>query len=109
MLGGFPRWGWTTKYTRSLETEVARLRAENLALMNSILGVAGVPPLRFDHPRIDSAAREQSYGDMRGGAAIVSEPQSIPLGKSAVAPVRRRSWRQIGRELEAEDASRQQG
>ena len=32
MLGEFLNWGWTTKYTRSLEIEVARLRAENLAL-----------------------------------------------------------------------------
>ena len=35
----------TTRYTRALEAEVARLRAENRALLNSILGIAGVPPL----------------------------------------------------------------
>jgi len=48
-----------TKYTRDLEAEVARqraeldrqraeldrLRAENCALLNSILGIAGIPPL----------------------------------------------------------------
>src|ERR1700677_517238 len=33
-----------TRYTRALEAEVARLRAENRALLNSILGIAGVPP-----------------------------------------------------------------
>jgi len=35
-----------TRYTRALEDEVARLRAENRALVNSILGVAGIPPMR---------------------------------------------------------------
>src|SRR6202451_259789 len=34
-----------TRYTRALEAEVARLRAENRALLNSILGIAGVPPI----------------------------------------------------------------
>src|SRR5271168_3927510 len=34
-----------TNYTRALEREVARLRAENRALLNSILGIAGVPPI----------------------------------------------------------------
>lgn len=31
---------------RALEEEVARLRAENWALVNSILGIAGIPPVR---------------------------------------------------------------
>jgi hypothetical protein len=49
----------TTRYARSLEAElareraanakqgieIARLRAENRALLNSILGIAGIPPL----------------------------------------------------------------
>jgi hypothetical protein len=34
-----------TRYTRALEGEVARLRAENRALLNSILGIAGIPPI----------------------------------------------------------------
>jgi hypothetical protein len=34
-----------TRYTRALEAEVARLLAENRALLNSILGIAGVPPI----------------------------------------------------------------
>ncbi len=43
-----------TKYTRHLEGELARLRAEvehlraeNRALVNSLLGTAGVPPLEI--------------------------------------------------------------
>jgi hypothetical protein len=45
----------TTRYTRALEAfahmecamkeEIARLRAENRALLNSILGIAGIPPI----------------------------------------------------------------
>jgi hypothetical protein len=35
----------TSRYTRTLEREVARLRAENRALLNSILGIAGIPPI----------------------------------------------------------------
>jgi hypothetical protein len=34
-----------TRYTRALEADVARLRAENRALLNSMLGIAGVPPI----------------------------------------------------------------
>jgi hypothetical protein len=105
MLGRFLSWGWTTRYTRSLETEVARLRGENLALMNSILGVAGVPPLRIDHQRIES---EAGYVGVLGGVAVDRATASpSPYGRKAGgAPVRRRSWQQIGRVLEAEDASR---
>ncbi len=34
-------------YVRMLEEEVARLRMENRALMNSLLGTAGFPPVDF--------------------------------------------------------------
>jgi hypothetical protein len=36
-----------TKYIGLLEADVARLRAENRALMNSLLGSAGFPPVEF--------------------------------------------------------------
>ena len=39
--------GWRSRYVRSLEDDVARLRAENRALTNSLLGTAGFPPLDF--------------------------------------------------------------
>jgi hypothetical protein len=54
--------------------EVARLREENRALLNSLLGTAGVPPIE--------TPREHSHG---------------------ISPVRRRSWPQIAttREIEA--------
>lgn len=59
--------------------EIARLRLENRALLNSLLGTAGVPP--------------------------VEEPRAQPQG---VLPVRRRSWPQIAasRESAAERQAR---
>jgi hypothetical protein len=39
------------RYVYSLEEEVTRLRAENRALLNSLLGTAGVPPLDIEAPR----------------------------------------------------------
>ncbi|MGB2589799.1 MAG: hypothetical protein WBG02_13650 [Candidatus Acidiferrum sp.] len=55
------------KYTGLLEADVARLRAENRALMNSLLGTAGFPPVDFP---------------------ATPKPQSVPR-------LRKRSWHQI--------------
>jgi hypothetical protein len=63
-----------SRYVRMLEEEVARLRAENRALVNSLLGTAGFPPVSLDE-------------DLRRGAV-------------ALPPVRRRTWTQIARERE---------
>jgi hypothetical protein len=70
---------WLSRHLRSryvllLEEEVARLRAENRALVNSLLGTAGFPPVLPE----DDARR-----------GIVGLP-----------PVRRRTWTQIARERE---------
>jgi hypothetical protein len=54
-------------YVVMLESEVARLRAENRALMNSLLGTAGFPPVEFPE---------------------ATKPQMLPR-------VRKRSWHQI--------------
>lgn len=65
------------RYVTSLEEEVARLRTENRALLNSLLGTAGVPPL---------------------------DPQ---LANSSMAhTVRRRSWPQIATTREIAEAHR---
>jgi hypothetical protein len=55
------------KYVGLLEADVARLRAENRALMNSLLGTAGFPPVDFPE---------------------APKPQMLPR-------VRKRSWHQI--------------
>jgi hypothetical protein len=71
------------KYIRMMEEEVAReraenerLRAENRALMNSLLGTAGFPPVEFPE---------------------LPKPQPLPR-------LRKRSWHQIQawREADAE-------
>ena len=56
-----------SRYVRTLEEEVSRLRAENRALMNSLLGTAGFPPVEFPE---------------------VPKPQPLPR-------LRKRSWHQI--------------
>ena len=63
-----------SRYVRALEADVERLRAENRALVNSVLGTAGFPPLALEE-------------DVRRGGA-------------AMSPVRRRTWTQIARERE---------
>jgi hypothetical protein len=67
---------WRPSYVRLLEEEVSRLRAENRALMNSLLGTAGFPPLEFPE---------------------APKPQPLPR-------LRKRSWHQLQawREAEAE-------
>jgi hypothetical protein len=39
-----------SRYVDLLEGEVARLRAENRALTNSLLGTAGFPPVEYPEP-----------------------------------------------------------
>ena len=70
---------WLARHARSryvlmLEAEVERLRGENRALVNSLLGTAGFPPIS---PEDD--ARSRLVG---------------------LSPVRRRTWTQIARDRE---------
>jgi hypothetical protein len=70
---------WLARYARGryvllLEEETARLRSENRALVNSLLGTAGFPPISPE----DEARR----------------------GLVGLPPVRRRTWTQIARERE---------
>ena len=144
-----------TRYTRALEEEIARLRGENRALVNSIQGVAGIPPMRAAAPRssndetfvgatLGSPGRGEPRphenriagrddGSYAVGAALRrpplirgnSEQNTASLTPRAAAQLsrhsslacpersrratrhcssRRRSWQQIGRALEIEDA-----
>jgi len=67
-----------TQYVGLLEDELVRLRAENRALTNSLLGTAGFPPVEF--------------------------PQGAPKPVS-LSRVRKRSWPQMQARRES-DASR---
>lgn len=82
-MGAFFRRFLRTKYVDLLEAEVARLRAENRALMNSLLGTAGFPPVDFPE---------------------APKPQPLPR-------LRKRSWHQLQAWKEAEagqpDATKQ--
>ena len=86
-----------SRYVRELERELARLRAENRALLNSLLGTAGVPPLRVED------------GTATPSHAVSTRPGQTPAraAESVAAPLRRRSWQQIGRMLEIEEARRE--
>jgi hypothetical protein len=62
------------RYVRMLEEDVARLRSENRALVNSLLGTAGFPP--------------------------VSIEDELRRGSVAMPAVRKRTWTQIARDRE---------
>lgn len=94
------------RYVGALEAEVARLRMENRALLNSILGIAGVPPISVPNTNSDGpgfasqiGADENSNTALRGRSSNGSGP-----GAQQLAPMRRRSWQQITRALEFESA-----
>jgi hypothetical protein len=117
---------WTaTRYTRLLETEVARLRAENRALLNSILGIAGIPPVTVAMP----SGSESEQQPVHASSARPEQKRTTPpfLGRSARAsqlrnaagsarcvgppgagPVRRRSWHQVNRALEIDSARKKE-
>jgi hypothetical protein len=107
MLAHIWHWIITSRYTRALEDEVMRLRAENRALMNSILGVAGVPPLKLDvgpSACTNGAALRNGWpsaaAESQSDAGSSQTPNSSARIGSPLAPIRRRSWQQIGRLLE---------
>jgi hypothetical protein len=88
----------STRYVRMLEAEVTRLRAENRALMNSILGIAGVPPLPVTEAQaatIHAVPSKANYGGSNGRSPAPGKTQ-------LAAPMRRRSWQQINKALEFE-------
>jgi hypothetical protein len=123
----------TTRHARTLEaelareraanaeqgTEITRLRAENRALLNSILGIAGVPPLPATEADLADVHSSPSSGtgtpacapslgrnppDL--GSCTTSRPRANSTPHVA-APTRRRSWPQIHRLLEFESAQKE--
>jgi len=65
-----------TRYTRALEVEVARLRAENRALLNSILGIAGVPPITVLPDSVSIGAQDAQSLHLESGRG------NVPVGAS---------------------------
>lgn len=101
-----------SRYTRALEVEVARLRAENRALLNSILGIAGIPPVVASaNPSAEPNSEPQvgitAGAKAIGGSAILGHAKRSAGRASSQhrvagipAPVRHRSWQQVNRMLE---------
>jgi hypothetical protein len=86
--------------------EIIRLRGENRALLNSILGIAGVPPVSAS---LDDLAATQSQNATPPSVARTAN-HSGPRANSTphvAAPTRRRSWPQIHRLLEFESAQKE--
>jgi hypothetical protein len=111
----------TSRYTRALENENRRLRVENHALINSIIGIAGIPPLRLgaeiERERrvaipLPAKASDEVGSGLRAAAdanGSTASDEASARGSGIVLPanaLRRRSWQQIGRMLEIEDARR---
>lgn len=67
-----------SRYLLLLEDEVVRLRAENRALINSLLGTAGFPPVEY----------------------------AEPVKPVALSRLRKRSWQQIQMKHEKEAAEK---
>jgi len=93
------------RYERTLEAEVARLRAENRALLNSILGIAGVPPISVPLESESGLVRRSDEGS-DSHRALRKPAVKSSQGIQATTPMRRRSWQQINRELEFESAKK---
>lgn len=90
------------RYARALEAEVARqgteihrLRAENRALLNSILGIAGIPPVLVtgDAPPVSSlgtlstvADRDPRHSENHQPQTISGECASLPDGSISASP-----------------------
>jgi len=108
------------KYTRTIEAEVVRLRAENRALLNSILGIAGVPPIVVTENDVSPSGGLQAAPAKASTRPIAANsvarlrrvaPQngSAPTGSDkTVSPMRRRSWHQIYRMLEINSARKKE-
>jgi hypothetical protein len=86
--------------------EITRLRAENRALLNSILGIAGVPPVSASLDELAATTQSRIATTAAQPAASHSRPRANRTPPIA-APTRRRSWPQIHRLLEFESAQKE--
>jgi len=78
------------RYVVSLEDEVARLRAENRALLNSLLGTAGVPPIdsQVGHGPMVSTVRRRSWPQIANTREVAEIQRAEALRRAATATPR---------------------
>jgi hypothetical protein len=88
------------------DDEIARLRAENRALLNSILGIAGVPPVSAS---LNDLAATHGQNATPPSVARTANHSRLRANQTphVAAPTRRRSWPQIHRLLEFESAQKE--
>lgn len=120
----------STRYARALEAELGRIHAENCrlrdenrALLNSILGIAGIPPVYTNSPAEDPRSLLSPRAGSEApasGPASPSHAAPVEMGAArgisansarrekklttVAVPLRRRSWHQVNRSLEFEAA-----
>jgi hypothetical protein len=112
---------FATRYTRLLEAEVGRLRAENRALLNSILGIAGIPPIVVASEGAENVPPHRQIADgmdtprapVGGGVSSRRKPRSGSASARGIAvnmppPVRHRSWQQVNRMLELDSVRKRE-
>jgi len=78
-----------SNYVRLLEEEVSRLRAENRALMNSLLGTAGFPPVEFPEapkPQPLPRLRKRSWHQLQAWREAESRNLPADPARNATAP-----------------------
>ena len=74
------------RYVDLLEGEVARLRAENRALTNSLLGTAGFPPVEYPEPAKTQPLprlRKRSWHQIQAWRETAAARDSIDGGNEA--------------------------
>ena len=91
------RQGMRSRYVRMLEAqldreraEVERLRAENRAMLNSLLGTAGVPPIETPsaHPAQIAPIRRRSWPQIAAAREIAAEREAVARERGAQAAAR---------------------
>jgi hypothetical protein len=82
---------WRSKYIGLLEEEVSRLRAENRALMNSLLGTAGFPPVEFPEapkPQPLPRLRKRSWHQLQAWRESEARPDAAGTAPNAALGLR---------------------
>jgi len=75
-----------SRYVDLLEGEVARLRAENRALTNSLLGTAGFPPVEYPEaakPPATGGLRKRSWHQIQAWREVDAARDSVSRGDKA--------------------------